>query len=109
MIKRLFLALLLCAAAPAVAANLATAAQAPNRFAATIVPTERFELGATLVERHGLRGAPLIFLPGLASGSWTWQAALRHFAGQHERRGAGEQPEDQQQAADHFQPAGHPE
>ena len=83
MIHRLFFALLLCAAAPALAADAASVAQAPNRFAATIVPAERFELGATLVERHGLRGAPLIFLPGLASGSWTWQTALRQFAAEH--------------------------
>jgi pimeloyl-ACP methyl ester carboxylesterase len=83
MIHRLFFALLLCAAAPALAADAASVAQAPNRFAATIVPAERFELGATLVERHGQRGTPLIFLPGLASGAWTWQAAVRQFAGQH--------------------------
>lgn len=76
MIIRIFLALILCVSAPGFA-------QEANRFAATIVPAERFEVGATLVERHGQRGAPVILIPGLASGAWTWQETVRQLAGEH--------------------------
>lgn len=82
MISRLFLALALSAPVSAIATD-ALQAQAPNRFAATIVPAERFEVGATLVERHGQRGPPLILIPGLASGAWTWQQTVRRFSGEH--------------------------
>ena len=81
MINRLLFALLLCAAAPAFAAD--EPAPPPNRFAASIVPADRFELGATLVERHGERGTPLILIPGVAGGAWTWQTAVRRFASEH--------------------------
>jgi len=76
MIIRIFLALILCVSVPGFA-------QETNRFAATIVPAERFEVGATLVERHGQRGAPVILIPGLASGAWTWQETVRQLAGEH--------------------------
>lgn len=55
----------------------------PNRFAATVVPAERFEVGGTLVERHGARGPALILIPGLASGAWAWQDSVRRFSGQY--------------------------
>lgn len=59
-------------------------AAAPNRFAATLAPAERFEVGGVLVERHGAAsGRPLILIPGLASGSWVWQDTIRAFAGTH--------------------------
>jgi pimeloyl-ACP methyl ester carboxylesterase len=76
----LLLALALAAGAPASAAD---APQPPNRFAATVVPAERFEVGAMLVERHGQRGRPLVLIPGLASGSWVWQDMVREFSGEH--------------------------
>lgn len=50
-----------------------------NRFAATIEPSERFESGALLVERHGSKGRPVILVPGLASGPWVWQEVIRQF------------------------------
>ena len=50
-----------------------------NRFAATEVAAERFEVGALAVERHGKRGTPMILIPGLASGTWVWQDAIRTF------------------------------
>jgi len=59
------------------------AATAPNRFAATVAPAERFEIGGILVERHGSRGRPLILIPGLASGSWVWQDTVRAFSADH--------------------------
>ncbi len=82
MISRLLLtlAVALGVAIPGLAAELAPPA---NRFAATIVPAERFDVGATLVERHGERGTPLILIPGLASGAWAWQETVRRFAGEH--------------------------
>lgn len=74
----LLIALVLAAGAPAYAQD------APrNRFAATEVASERFESGALAVERHGKRGTPLILIPGLASGSWVWQDAIRTFRDDH--------------------------
>ena len=65
------------------AAHAADAAPAPNRFASTIAPAERFEVNGVLVERHGNGGRPLILIPGLASGSWVWQETIRAFAPGH--------------------------
>lgn len=76
----LLLALALGACAPAFAQD---APQPPNRFAAALVPAERFEIGGTLVERHGQHGRPLILVPGLASGAWAWQDTVRQFSGEH--------------------------
>ncbi|MCE3602494.1 alpha/beta hydrolase [Massilia sp. P8910] len=80
MIARIVLALMMAAAAPAFAAD---PAPPPNRFAATLVPAERFEVGTMLVERHGQRGRPLILIPGLASGSWVWQGTARQLMGDY--------------------------
>jgi len=81
-------AALLSGAAPACAADAAASApaSAPNRFAATIVPVERFDIDGVLVERHGKsgsRGRPLILIPGLATGGWVWQETVRAFSGDH--------------------------
>lgn len=76
MIARTVLALLLCATAPSFAADA-------NRYANTLVAAERFDVGATLVERHGQRGTPLILIPGLASGSWAWQETARQLGKDH--------------------------
>ncbi len=76
MIIRFFAALML-----ALLAQLAVAADALSRYAFTLAPAERFEVGATLVERHGSGGQPLILIPGLASGPWAWQEAVRRFKG----------------------------
>lgn len=73
MIARFVLAALLCAGAPAFAADA-------NRFAATIKPAESFDVGSTGVERHGQGGATLILIPGIAGGAWTWQETVRQFA-----------------------------
>lgn len=67
-------------AAPAAAAPAAVEA---NRFAATIAPAERFEVRGVLVERHGDGGRSLILIPGLGSGSWAWQDAIRAFSPDH--------------------------
>jgi pimeloyl-ACP methyl ester carboxylesterase len=60
-----------------------TSAAPANRFAATIVPAERFEIDGVLVERHGSKGRPLILIPGLASGGWVWEETVRAFSGSH--------------------------
>ena len=73
-------ALMFVAGAPASAQDTQ---QPRNRFAATEVAAERFEVGALAVERHGQRGTPLILIPGLASGSWVWQDAIRTFRDDH--------------------------
>jgi pimeloyl-ACP methyl ester carboxylesterase len=74
------------------AASYAVGADAPasaNRYAATLVPAEHFEVGGVLVERHGAApglkngGRALILIPGLVSGSWAWQDTIRAFAADH--------------------------
>jgi pimeloyl-ACP methyl ester carboxylesterase len=74
----LLFALALATSAPAFAADVAPP---PDRYAATIAPAERFEVGGLLVERHGSGGRPLVLIPGLASGSWVWQDTVRAFSG----------------------------
>ncbi|HEU4375921.1 MAG TPA: alpha/beta hydrolase [Telluria sp.] len=76
----LLFALILGACAPSFAADTAPPA---NRYAATIVPAERFDVGSLLVERHGQRGTPLILVPGLGSGAWAWQDTVRRFSTEH--------------------------
>lgn len=76
MISRFVFAAVLCTSVP----SFATEA---NRYGATAVAAERFDIGATLVERHGSSGAPLILIPGLASGAWVWQDAIRQFGKDH--------------------------
>ncbi len=76
MIARIVLAAMLTVSAPLYALDA-------NRFAATAVPAERFDVGATLVERHGDKGPPLILIPGLASGAWAWQDTIRQFGKEH--------------------------
>ncbi len=76
----LLFALALGACAPSFAAD---PAPVENRFAASIAPAERFEVGSMLVERHGQRGTPLILIPGLGSGAWAWQGLVREFSGEH--------------------------
>lgn len=74
----LLIALMFAAGTPAYAQDAP-----PNRFAATEVAAERFEVGSLAVERHGKSGRPLILIPGLASGSWVWQDAIRNFRASH--------------------------
>jgi len=71
---------LVLAAAPAFAQEVPPQ---PNRFAASIAPAERFEMGGMLVERHGSGGRPLILVPGLATGGWVWQETVRAFSKDH--------------------------
>jgi pimeloyl-ACP methyl ester carboxylesterase len=76
----LLLALAIAVGAPAFAADVPAG---PNRYAATIAPSERFEIGGLLVERIGERCRPLVMVPGLASGSWAWQDLVREFSRDH--------------------------
>lgn len=82
MIARLALILFI---ATTVTTPVSQAADAPvaNRFANTLQAAERFEVGATLVEKYGAKGRPLIMIPSLASGSWAWQDAARTFSADH--------------------------
>lgn len=74
----ILLSLLLAAFSPAFAADAPA-----NRYAATIVSAERFEVGGMLVERHGERGTPIVLVPGLAGGSWVWQDTVRRLKDSH--------------------------
>ncbi len=42
-----------------------------------------YEVGALAVEQLGDKGTPLIFIPGLASGSWTWKTDAARLAKTH--------------------------
>jgi pimeloyl-ACP methyl ester carboxylesterase len=78
--RTLLFALMLAAFTPAFGAD---PAPEPNRFAATIVPAERFDIGGMLVERHGAKGRPLVLVPGLATGSWVWEDTVRRLKDTH--------------------------
>ncbi len=41
------------------------------------------DAGAFSVEKHGDQGSPLIFIPGLACGTWTWKADAERLAKTH--------------------------
>ena len=69
MFFRMLIVLMMCAAGKSFA-------EETNRFAFNQPAAERFEVGATLVERHGQGKLPVIVIPGLASGPWAWQDAV---------------------------------
>jgi pimeloyl-ACP methyl ester carboxylesterase len=76
----LLFAVLMAACVPAFAADT----PAPgNPYAMSIAPAERFDAGVLSVERFGSGGRPLVLIPGLASGAWAWQDAVRTFSGKH--------------------------
>jgi pimeloyl-ACP methyl ester carboxylesterase len=75
---------LVFAAILAVCVPLASHAESNAVPAATAVaPAEQFEVGPMLVERHGSRGSPMIFIPGLSSGPYVWDDAVREFGRDH--------------------------
>ncbi len=81
MLFRFFFAAILALTAPLA---FCAAADAPaSRYAFALPPAERFEVGATLVERYGSGTRPLILIPGLAGGAWVWQEAVRRFMPEH--------------------------
>lgn len=41
------------------------------------------QVGALSVEKQGKSGTPLIFIPGLASGAWTWTDTVARLRDQH--------------------------
>lgn len=47
------------------------------------IKPERFKIGSMLVERHGDHGAPLILIPGLASGAWVWRDTVEQLEKDH--------------------------
>ncbi len=50
---------------------------------AVTASAEQFDVGPMLVERHGSRGSPMIFIPGLSSGPYVWDEAVRQFGQDH--------------------------
>jgi pimeloyl-ACP methyl ester carboxylesterase len=79
MIRSIVLYTMLMLAVPWAASQDGTS----SRYAFTVAPAERFEVGATLVERHGSGKRALVMIPGLASGPWAWQHAVRAFMHEH--------------------------
>jgi pimeloyl-ACP methyl ester carboxylesterase len=43
----------------------------------------RYEVGALTVEQSGGKGEPIIFIPGLASGTWTWTDTAERLRAGH--------------------------
>lgn len=64
-----------CALLP-LAAPAAPLAPAPH-------PAETFDVGMLHVERFG-SGDPIVLIPGLASGEWTWNGVIPHLAAHHD-------------------------
>jgi len=54
----------------------------PAFSTAAAAPTN-YQAGALTVERLEGKGPPLIFIPGLASGSWTWKQDAERLSKQH--------------------------
>jgi len=46
-------------------------------------PPKSFDVGALAVEQVEGKGPPLIFIPGLASGSWTWKEDAKRLSAGH--------------------------
>jgi pimeloyl-ACP methyl ester carboxylesterase len=59
------------------------AAAAPVAAASAVVAAEKFDVGPMQVERHGSKGSPMIFIPGLSSGAYVWEDAVRQFGKDH--------------------------
>jgi pimeloyl-ACP methyl ester carboxylesterase len=78
--RTILFALIMAACVPGFTADTPPVA---NRFAATIAPAERFDVGPVLVERHGTKGSPLVLVPGLATGGWVWEDTVRRFKDSH--------------------------
>ncbi len=45
-------------------------------------PAESFDVGMLHVDRYG-SGDPIVLVPGLASGAWTWNGIIPHLAAKH--------------------------
>jgi pimeloyl-ACP methyl ester carboxylesterase len=56
---------------------------APAIFAAASSAAETFDVGPMMVERHGSKGSPMIFIPGMSSGPYVWENAVREFGNDH--------------------------
>ena len=52
-------------------------------FLTPTISTAASNAGAFTVEKQGTKGSPIIFIPGLASGSWTWKADADRLARTH--------------------------
>lgn len=63
----------------ACALSLLAPAFSPAREAAP----QKFDSGALAVEQLGHQGTPLVFIPGLASGSWTWRDSAERLRKNH--------------------------
>ncbi len=48
----------------------------------TPVSAESFDVGMLHVDRYG-SGDPIVLVPGLASGAWTWNGVIPHLAAKH--------------------------
>ncbi|MDL2355853.1 MAG: alpha/beta hydrolase [Pseudomonadota bacterium] len=62
------------------------ASHADTYAAATVgasTAAEKFDIGPMLVERHGSRGSPMIFIAGLSGGPYVWDDAVREFGKDH--------------------------
>ena len=77
--RSLVFAAILALSAP-LASQAGTTSVAP---ASAVAPADQFDVGPMLVERHGNHGSPMIFIPGLSSGPYVWDDAVREFGKDH--------------------------
>jgi len=56
---------------------------APVASPALPAPAAVMDYGAIAVEKHGASGAPLVLIPGLAGGAWSWAETIRRLAPTH--------------------------
>ena len=65
------------------AASAALALLTPAFSTSAPAAASNYESGALAVEQLPGKGPPLVFIPGLASGSWTWKSDAERLSKQH--------------------------
>jgi pimeloyl-ACP methyl ester carboxylesterase len=71
----------LCAAVYFLTACITLAAPASAApLAALPAPTESFDVGSLHIDRYGDAGPPIVFVPGLGSGPWSWAEQIGTFS-----------------------------
>jgi pimeloyl-ACP methyl ester carboxylesterase len=58
----------------------ARAAAAAGPFAPPAAPAASFDAGTLHIDKYGTGKQPLVLIPGLASGPWTWYGTIARFA-----------------------------
>lgn len=70
-------------AVPVAPSQPATTASACTATASAPDVAGSFTVGTLRVERYGEHGRPVILIPGLESGTWTWTGTIEHLRDDH--------------------------